>query len=144
MELEGTEDEIGEKVDSLFNEVSEVFSSSSSTQNLKTDGPSAIQDPLSGILGEKGGLPIIAAKVGSRKGIGLLLYPERTLTPEQLEHSLGQSGIPTTGHFLLSRLSELRKNGYLVKTDEGTWGLTTLGRNWIKEKIAPSLRVGDQ
>ena len=142
IELEGSEDEVGEKIDSFFNKVSALFSTPAAPENRRNDQPMNIE-ALSRVRGEKDGLPILATKVGSRKGIGLLLYPETALSSEQLERSLGQSGIPTKGRFLLSRLSELRKNGYVVKGEDATWGLTPLGRKWIEEKIAPSLRVDD-
>ena len=58
------------------------------------------------------------------------------LTKEELQLKLGKNSKITS-----TRLGELIREGYVIKTDEGKYKITTLGIKRFQEEILPEIRV---
>jgi hypothetical protein len=77
-------------------------------------------------------------KVSSKEAIGLLLYAEDTkaLEPREIGSLLSLSG--HTSRSYGSRLSEMRREGTIIKEGNG-YRLSTAGKKWI-ENLIPNLQ----
>jgi len=73
-------------------------------------------------------LYLLAAYVGYRLG----KLPKETMTKEELQNKLGKNMKITT-----TRLGELVKQGDVVKTEEGSYGITTKAIAQLQEKRLP-------
>jgi len=85
-------------------------------------------------------LTVAQERVSDKEAIGLLLYAAgtRLLEPKGVGNLLELSGRPCPG--LGARLSELRREGLLVK-DGAAYRLSAAGKEWV-EKLAARLRGG--
>lgn len=109
-------------------------------------GPEPSNEPgelLSGLTDTSESGPILTVaheRANDKEAIGLLLYASgtRLLEPKTLGHLLDLSERACPG--LGARLSELRREGLLVKDGAG-YRLSNAGRGWV-EKVVTRLRGG--
>jgi hypothetical protein len=75
-------------------------------------------------------LHLLAAYIGNKLG-----HSKKVLTKEELQAGLGKSAKITS-----TRLGELIRDGYAVKTDDGNYKITTLGIRRFQEEALPEIR----
>ncbi len=75
-------------------------------------------------------LHLLATYIGNKLGLS-----KSFLTKEELQAALGKNAKITS-----TRLSELCREGYATKTDEGNYRITTLGIKRFQEQILPEIR----
>ena len=75
-------------------------------------------------------LHLLATYIGNKLGL-----PKDYLTKEELQARLGKTGKITS-----TRLGELFREGYVIKTDEGNYRITTLGIKRFQKEILPQIR----
>lgn len=75
-------------------------------------------------------LHLLAAYIANKLG-----HSKEVLTKEELQVGLGKTAKITS-----TRLGELIRDGYAIKTDDGNYKITTLGIRWFQEKALPEIR----
>jgi len=75
-------------------------------------------------------LHLLAAHIGNKLG-----HTKEVLTKEELQAGLGKSAKITS-----TRLGELIRDGYVIKTDDGNYKITTLGIRQFQEEALPEIR----
>ena len=75
-------------------------------------------------------LQLIAAYIGNKLG-----HSTDVLTKEELKTVLGKNAKITS-----TRLGELIRDGYAIKTEDGNYKITTLGIKRFQEELLPEIR----
>lgn len=75
-------------------------------------------------------LHLVAAYIGNKLG-----RSKEVLTKEELQAGLGKSAKITS-----TRLGELLRDGYAIKTDNGNYKITTLGIGRFQQEALPEIR----
>ncbi|MBS7655675.1 hypothetical protein KEJ50_04150 [Candidatus Bathyarchaeota archaeon] len=86
-------------------------------------------------------LTVPADSLTSKEALGIILYAvyPNKLSDEELSNMLSLSWKPTRKEAVRARASELKKEGKII-ADEGKYGLSGVGFQWIKNEVLARLK----
>lgn len=145
-ELEGEPQEILDLPEDLLNELNRKITAFYGTLEgaaVEVRAPTA-EATLIGLADISSGRIILspsARKLTIKETLGLILLSSKMLGKEEvsskdIQEILVENGIPYNLTSALARLSEMTREGHLIRLGRSTYKLSVFGEGWIKEELA--------
>jgi len=146
-ELEGTHDEILQLSNNAFTKLNQkILDLGKSLEAIQVETKpttavaiSVIQD-FADLSGNRIQLGPAARKLSIRETLGLILLCSKilsreTVTSKDIHEILIENGIPYSLTSSLARLSEMTRDGLVMRVGTSTYKLSIFGESWIKTEL---------